>query len=205
MREHMQAGNGIEQQGMAAGSPPVRAVVLVEGPSDLRALETVAARRGRHLGSEGVSLVAMAGSKNIGTFLARFGPMGLGLGLAGLCDAGEEGDFRRALDRAGLGTGLTRSEMEGVGFYVCDTDLEDELIRAVGVDAVERVVAAEGELGAFRTFQNQPAKRGQPLDQQLRRFMGTYSGRKIRYAGLLAAAVDLTRVPRPLDGVLGHV
>jgi len=29
--------------------------------------------------------------------------------------------------------------------------------------------------------------------------------RKIRYAPLLVAALDLTRVPRPLDGVLAHV
>jgi hypothetical protein len=201
----VQTDTGIEHQGFTDGSRPARAVVLVEGPSDLRAIETLAARRGRHLGSEGVSIVSMAGSKNIGTFLARFGPKGLGVRLAGLCDAREEGDFRRALEQAGLGAGLTRSDMEGAGFYVCDADLEDELIRAVGVDAVERVLAAEGELGAFRTFQKQPAKRGQPLDQQLRRFMGTFSGRKIRYAGLLTEAVDLTRVPRPLDGVLGHV
>jgi hypothetical protein len=29
--------------------------------------------------------------------------------------------------------------------------------------------------------------------------------RKIRYAPLLVAALDLARVPRPLDGVLAHV
>ena len=29
--------------------------------------------------------------------------------------------------------------------------------------------------------------------------------RKIRYATLLVGALDLERVPRPLDGVLAHV
>ncbi len=95
--------------------------------------------------------------------------------------------------------------MEAAGFYVCVADLEDELIRALGSDAVERVVAAAGELGSWRTFQKQPAWRGQPVDQQLRRFMGTHSGRNIRYASLLVEALDLDRVPRPLDAVLRHV
>jgi hypothetical protein len=35
--------------------------------------------------------------------------------------------------------------------------------------------------------------------------MGTKGGRKIRCAPLLVAALDLARVPRPLDGVLAHV
>ena len=63
----------------------------------------------------------------------------------------------------------------------------------------------QGELGSFRTLQKQPAQRGRSTEQQLRRFMGTRGGRKIRYARLLVDALDLSRVPRPLDGVLAHV
>jgi hypothetical protein len=88
---------------------------------------------------------------------------------------------------------------------VCDADLEDELIRCLGADTVERILAAEGELGSFRTFQKQPAQRGRPVQAQLRRFLGTKQGRKIRYGTLLVEALDLADVPRPLDGVLGHV
>jgi hypothetical protein len=95
--------------------------------------------------------------------------------------------------------------MESLGFYVCVADLEDELIRALGVGSVERVVEAQGELGSFRTFQRQPAQRGRATDQQLRRFMGTRAGRKIQYARLLVEALDLAQVPRPLDRVLAHV
>ena len=64
---------------------------------------------------------------------------------------------------------------------------------------------AQGELGSFRTMQKQPEKRGQTLEEQLRRFMGTRGGRKIQYAPLLVAALDLANVPRPLDRVLAHV
>jgi hypothetical protein len=35
--------------------------------------------------------------------------------------------------------------------------------------------------------------------------MGTRGGRKIRYARLLVNALDLERVPRPLDRVLAHL
>jgi hypothetical protein len=35
--------------------------------------------------------------------------------------------------------------------------------------------------------------------------MGSGSGRKIRYAGLMVEALELDRVPRPLDLVLSHV
>ena len=182
-----------------------RSIVLVEGVSDRHALEALAERRGRNLGAERVSIVPMGGAQAIGSFLDLYGPGGLDLRLAGLCDAAEERDFRRGLERAGFGTNLTRAEMERLGFYVCIADLEDELIRALGPDSVEQVVEAQGELGSFRTLQKQPAWRGHPLDEQLRRFMGSGGRRKIRYARLLVEALDLSRMPRPLDRVLGHV
>ena len=40
---------------------------------------------------------------------------------------------------------------------------------------------------------------------QLRRFLGSGSTRKLRYARLLAGAVDLGRLPHPLDGVLAQL
>src|SRR5215218_2029175 len=108
-----------------------RAVVLVEGISDKRALEALAERRGRNLDAEGISVVPIGGAQAIGRFLNLFGPQGLDLRLAGLCDAAEEGNYRRGLERAGFGSNLTRADMERLGFYVCDADLEDELIRAL--------------------------------------------------------------------------
>ncbi len=180
-------------------------VVLVEGTSDQHALEALAARRRRDLAAEGVAIVPIGGAKNVGAFLNLFGPQGLDLRLAGLCDAREERDFRRALERAGLGSNLARADMERLGFFVCDADLEDELIRSLGPATVEAVLAAQGEFAAFRTFQKQPAQQRKPIEQQLRRFLGTRSGRKIEYARLLVDALDLARVPRPLDRLLAHV
>lgn len=182
-----------------------RGVVLVEGMSDRLALEALAGRRGRNLDGEGISIIPMGGAKNIGRFLKVFGPQGLGVRLAGLCDAAEEGDFRRGLERAGLGSNLTRADMERLGFYVCTVDLEDELIRSLGAAAVELVIDAQGDLESFRTFQKQPAWRARTTEEQLRRFFGTHSGRKAESAPLLVHALDLAGVPRPLDRVLAHI
>jgi hypothetical protein len=192
---HVEAGEGFD----------ARTVVLVEGLSDRLAVEALAARRGRDLQAEGVAVVAMGGAHSIGRFLERFGPQGLDVRLAGLCDAGEEDDFRRALERAGLGTDLDRADMERLGFFVCVADLEDELIRSLGAAFVEEVVRAQGHLGSFRTLQKQPAWRGRATEEQLRRFMGSGGSRKVRYAALLVEALALDRVPRPLDRLLAHV
>jgi len=182
-----------------------RAVVFVEGVSDQFALEALAQRRGRDLDAESIAIMPIGGSKNIGSFLDRFGPHGFDVTVAGLCDSAEEADFQRGLERAGLGSDLTRADMERLGFYVCVADLEDELIRCLGAAAVERLVEDQGDLGRFRTLQKEPAWLGRPLEDQLRRFMGSGGGRKIRYARLLVDALDPTKVPRPLDRVLAHV
>jgi len=150
-------------------------------------------------------VVAMDGATNIAKFLEQYGPSGADVRLAGLYDVGEEGVFRRALERAGLGTDLRRDDLQALGFHVCIADLEDELIRALGVDGVEELIAVQGELDSFRTMQKQPAHRGGSTEAQLRRFMGTNSGRKIFYAPVMVDALDLGKVPSPLDRVLAHV
>ena len=167
-------------------------VILVEGTSDVLALETLARRRGRDLAAAGVAVVPMGGFGNLPRLLERY----YDIPRAGLYDIGEERHFLRTLgceDRSGL---------ERVGFYACTRDLEDELTRAVGPVGMERVLAEQGELRAFRTYQKQPAHRDRPLEEQLHGFMWN---RKQRYAVLLVEALDLDRVPRPLDLVLSHL
>ncbi|MGI5183471.1 TOPRIM nucleotidyl transferase/hydrolase domain-containing protein [Dactylosporangium sp. CA-152071] len=176
------------------------AILLVEGLSDQIALEALARRRGRDLDAERVVVLPAGGAHAVPRFLARFGPQGVR--LAGLCDAGEEHVFRRGLARAGIGTPATRAEMATLGFHVCVADLEDELIRAIGVPAIEGLLDEHGDLGPFRTMQHQPVWRDRPPEAQLRRFFASGSRRKLRYAGLLVETVDLDRVPHPLDAVL---
>jgi hypothetical protein len=157
-------------------------VVFVEGASDRAALLALAERRGRDLRAEGVDVVAIGGAHALPRFLASVP----NAKLVGLCDAGEAREFTRALEHV----------------YVCDPDLEDELIRAMGAERLEQIIREQGELHSFRTLQKQPAQRAHTLEQQLRVFLGN---RKIRYAELLVGALDLAKVPRPLDELLQAV
>ncbi len=172
--------------------------MLVEGTSDEAAVRTLAERRGLDLAGLGADVVPIGGATNIGHFLEL--ALGRGLRVTGLCDAREAPSYRRALQRIGLGNDLERA-----GFFVCTADLEDELIRALGTATVEQVLESGGDLTSFRRFQRQPAQRGRPLDQQLRRFMGTRSGRKIWYGHVLVEALDLDHVPSPLAAVVAAV
>lgn len=61
------------------------------------------------------------------------------------------------------------------------------------------------QTSSIRILQKQPAQRGRAVEQQLRRFMGSRSGRKSRYARLLVDALEPARVPRPLERALAHV
>lgn len=190
---------------MNADRTAVRAVVLVEGHSDRIALQTLALRCGRDLAADGIEVVAMGGITNTRAFASRYGPRGLDLPLAGLYDVADEAKLRRGLAAAGLGADLEPQRLPDLGFYKCSADLEDELIRALGVDAVEAVIAAQGELHSFRSLQKQPAWRGRPVEAQLRRFFGSGATRKVRYARYLADTLDPASVPRPLRLLLAHV
>jgi hypothetical protein len=151
-----------------------------------------------------VAVLPIGGVTNMHKFAASLGG-GQGPRLAGLYDASEERPFLRAMGPLLAGAPLDRAGAERLGFFACHDDLEDELLRAVGLEAAQQVVAAEGEIGAFRRFQAQPAQRGRALHAQLKRFLGTRSGRKIRYGSLLAEALPLEHVPPPLQALLAHL
>src|SRR6185295_7936654 len=139
----------------------MRAILVVEGESDEVAVQTLAERRGVDLAAGGVRIQRLGGAHRIGTFLEELAASGPPR-LAGLCDAGEEPVFRRALERAGFGSNLARAEMERLGFYVCDADLEGEPIRALGSARVVEILRANDDLHRFRTLQQMPAWRGRP-------------------------------------------
>ena len=166
-----------------------RAAILVEGESDRIAIETLAARRGRNLHREGVAVVAIGGAQAVERALRGLDDVRVG----GLYDVAEERDVLRRVERAGRATD---------GFFGCDPDLEGELVRALGAERMLALVESRGQLGAFNTYRKQPAKRAKPLEAQLHGWLHNW---KVRYAAALIAALDLDRVPPPLDGVLDWV
>lgn len=156
-------------------------VILVEGDSDAATLEVIA----RRLGIPVPHILAVGGSKGARRAVASLP----GERVLGLVDAQERDDFARVIDEV----------------FVCDPDLEAELVRALGTDAVEAVIAEQGELESFRRLQRQPAQRLRSTEAQLARFFGGRSGNKARYARLLAEALPLDGIPAPLAGILAAV
>lgn len=178
------------------------ALIIVEGISDQIAVETLARRRGRNLSAEGVAVLPAGGSGSAARYLMEYGPAGKDLSLSGLCDLDAAETFRTAMRATDVGAPETIPDMEALGFHVCVRDLEDELIRALGTDAVEAVIASQGELGSFRTLQHQPEWRDRPTSQQLHRFFRSQARRSLRYARLLVEATPIDRAPQPLAAVL---
>lgn len=169
--------------------PARQVVVLVEGRSDAVVVELLARRHGL---DEVAETVPMGGVTNVRQHVGRLAAGSPQRVVLGLCDAPEV----RFLERVD-------PPLDGV--YVCDRDLEDELIRALGIEAVLAVLADLDELSRFRTFQGQPEWRERPLHDQLRRFAGTRSGRKALLAEHLAGALAPGTTPAPLRELLDAV
>ncbi len=167
--------------------------MLVEGDSDRTALLTLAGLLDHDLTD--VDVVSMGGITNLRRHLAE---------LAGLAGTDHVAVLHDARETPYVDRTLTR-HAGAVARFVCDADLEDELVRALGMPAVLDVVAGAGDLDAWHILLNQPFHRGRPESAVLRRFWGTTSGRKDKYAALLSAALEPARVPAPLAGVLAAV
>jgi hypothetical protein len=184
------------------------AVVLLEGASDVAVVEVLWAARGGHdtATTQEVELRDMRGITNVGRQLDELAGRAAVLGL---CDAPEERFVLRGLRRQGYAV-ADRADLARLGFHVCDRDLEDELIRALGPGRVQSVLAELGELERFRAFQRQPQWRGRDVGDQLHRFAGTASGRKLLLARRLAEELTApsplaARVPPPLAALVADI
>lgn len=165
-------------------------LLYVEGESDRIALMTLAARRGVQV-ADG-RIVSMGGVTNLGRHLSERAP---GTGFAVLHDANETPYVDRTLHRFGVDPPC----------FVCDRDLEDELVRALGRTRTFEVIEAAGDLPKWHTLTEQPFHRDRPEPDVLRRFFTTTSGRKAKYAALLVSALEADRTPAPLAGALAEV
>ena len=159
-------------------------LILVEGTSDRVALETLATRTEVRL----PRVIDLGGATNVLKVAKGFPD----LRIIGLCDVAE----RRFFERAGI---------SGGNLFLCDRDLEDELIRALGIAGTEAVIDSEGDRRPLTTLKRQPAHRDDRPEDRLRRFMGTTSGRKAKYGVALVNALNLTRIPAPLRALLEAV
>jgi len=174
-------------------------VVLVEGASDAAVGRVLCEARG--VDPAAVEVRDMGGVTNVGRHLRELDGT---VRVLGLYDAPEERFVVRGLRSTGRDVS-TRDDLRHLGFVVCDRDLEDELIRALGTERVESVLAELRELDRFRAFQRQPQWRDRDLTDQLHRFAGTASGRKLLLARRLAEELSPSTTPAPLTSLVEQI
>ena len=175
----------------------IRLLVFVEGESDANAVRALADLLGCDLRLHHIQICSAGGVTYFSSLLREFARAHPNGQFCGMYDLAEQRHVRRALTNAAIPV-AAHDSLESFGFFACTADLEEELIRALGAEAVERVLGAQGELVSFRRFQAMPQHRLTPVDQQLHRFLGTRATRKIRSARRLVEQLDIDRLPRPL-------
>ncbi|KGN36956.1 hypothetical protein [Knoellia subterranea] len=168
--------------------------VLLEGASDVAAVQVLRAARGVDAEDEPCLLIDMGGATNVRRHVERAAAADPLPRVIGMCDEREAPFFTRALDVIPTFT-----------FTVCRRDLEDEFMRALGLDGTLAVLESVDLLTTFEAFTRQQAWQGRPLLDQLRRFVGTTSGRKELLAVALAGALDEATTPAPLSDLLAEM
>jgi len=89
--------------------------------------------------------------------------------------------------------------------FVCEPDLEFELIRSLPQDDFVQLLDVHGDLRSFLTFCKQPAWEGQAFDDQLHRWLRSVSGRSQRYAELVVRQCPVDRIPTALAELVAHL
>lgn len=179
-----------------------RLVVLLEGPSDVAAVRALMANT--DITGEGVELVPLNGVTNIGRFLAELRQVHGDLDVVGMCDAAESHHVCRALVADGLPV-ADATDLPAYGFFVCEADLEDELLRALGPERAKAALEGAGLGGKLDALRQQAAWADRPLAEQLHRFCGSSAGRKELAAGILARDIEAKAIPEPIGMLLDRI
>ncbi|WP_051620165.1 hypothetical protein [Haematomicrobium sanguinis] len=171
--------------------PELSAHVFVEGASDAAALDELLSA----FDLVGVRVEILGGATNIAHALSEC--RATANAVWALCDIAESAFFERAFDNHGV----ARARL-----FHCDPDLEGEFISSLGVESVTELIRAEGESRQWESFRQEPQQRARPVEQQLHRFFGTTSGRKLHYGFALAERARTKHaVPRVLSTLMDSI
>ncbi|MCH8613220.1 hypothetical protein [Arsenicicoccus dermatophilus] len=177
-------------------------VALLEGVSDVAAVRAALTTAGVDLTK--VELVDLQGVTNVGRVLAEIRQLRPEAEVVGMCDAGEVRHVMTALAADGC-PATDASDLPAYGFFVCEPDLEDELLRALGTPRAVEAIRRSPLGGKLQALQVQPAWRDLELDEQLRRFTRTPAARKERVAGVLAEALTREELPEPIAMLVDRI
>jgi hypothetical protein len=173
-------------------------VVFVEGFSDLLAVRACASTLDIDLDARGVSLISLEGADILQHYLSLLGPSGLNVRMRGLCDLDKEARWTALLTVAGISIN-SRSDLNAAGFHVAEADLEEELVKALGITDTERVISEAGLTNRLEGFEKQPTNAGLSREDLLTAFAGTL---KIKLAPLLASEIPASDIPGPIKALL---
>jgi hypothetical protein len=95
-----------------------------------------------------------------------------------------------------------RAGLNGLGFQVCDPDLEAELLAALSTTEVEQLLDQDGALAQFTAFCALPQNAGSPAAELQLAFV---KKDKIRWAPLLATAIAPGEMPAPVSAILADL
>lgn len=180
-----------------------RMFVLLEGPSDVAAVSALMKTLG--IDPVPVELVSLNGVTNVGRVLEEIRLLrGTDADVVGLCDAADTRFVEKALVADGLPV-ADATDLPVYGFFVCQQDLEDELIRALGPGRALVALQGAGLGSKLEALRTQEPWVDRPLAEQLHRFCGAASGRKELAAGILATAMSEADIPEPLAMLLERI
>lgn len=102
-----------------------RSLILVEGPSEEIITRRVAELRGINLDREDISIVSLGAANNFPNAYNLFGPNGFNIAVSSLVDKAEAHLLASTL-------GVNEDQLATNNVVICDADLENEYIRALG-------------------------------------------------------------------------
>lgn len=182
--------------------PDPRLVCLLEGASDVAAVRRLMTAQA--IDPAPIELVNLQGVTNVGRVLKELRQVRGDVDVVGMCDVAESRFVERALAEDGLPvTDVT--DLPIYGFFVCEADLEEELIRALGPERARDALVGQGLGGKLEALRTQPEWADRPLAEQLHRFCGAASGRKEAAAAILAGELTPDEVPEPLALLLDRL
>lgn len=167
-------------------------VVLVEGAADRIILQRVAEVLDKDLDRIGASLVEMGGAGDVGYVLTLFGSTGFDVPISVLIDEDAVGDTAKKF-------GVPEDALEDSGVFVCNKDLEDEYVEALGAAATWDAIEASGLFTKNEKLNCQATgPSGQRTQDDVAGFCRKKSSYKVRAAIVVAnilSAEDAEQMP----------
>lgn len=183
-------------------SSNARVFVLLESANDVAAVQVFA--RKLEIDTSAAEFVNLQGTTNIGRIMKDIRQVRSDADVVGLCDAADTRSAEKALNDDGLPV-QDATDLPMYGFFVCERDLEDELIRALGADAARTALLNSGLASKFDALRTQPEWADKSIAEQVDKFCHSASGRKELAAAVLADAVPADAIPEPVSMLLDRI